>query len=136
MKEFYKIITQTHREHPGNGFVGSIEDVTDGYHSFAELYEYRKLYNALLFNQWAELGKFNVHKSMRHSDGEMPFGGGYFIVVARLPTGQISNHYEIRDWDMFDVPEVKYAAPYDGHTPADVTNRIKKLIGDNTNNVF
>ena len=30
----------------------NIEDISDGYHSFKDLYEFRKLYNAALFNEW------------------------------------------------------------------------------------
>lgn len=44
-------------------------EVSDGYHTFDELYEFRKLYNAALFNEWAAQGKFSVHKSKRHFDG-------------------------------------------------------------------
>ena len=29
------------------------EQMSDGYHTFAELYEFRKAYNAALFNEWA-----------------------------------------------------------------------------------
>jgi hypothetical protein len=32
-----------------------------------------------------------------HSDGTQCFNGQWFIVVAQLPTGQISNHYNIKD---------------------------------------
>ena len=69
-------------------------DTSDGYHTFNELYDYRRVYNAALFNEWASQGKYDVHKSWKHSDGKDCFGGGWFIVVAELPTGQASNHYE------------------------------------------
>lgn len=89
--------------------------ISDGYHTFEELYEFRKVYNAALFNEWAkqnnqytDLPIHDVHKSWKHNDGELCFGGGWFIVVAILPTGQISNHYEAKDWDLFKVPEVAY----------------------------
>ena len=75
--------------------------LSDGYHSFEELYEFRKTYNALLFMEWAMKGLFQVHKSERHHDGKLCFGGGWFIVVAILPTGQISNHYKMEDWHLF-----------------------------------
>lgn len=63
--------------------------ISDGFHSFDELYHYRMLYNAAFFNSLE--GKYEVHKSYRHSDGELCFGGGWFIVMAYLPTGQVSN---------------------------------------------
>lgn len=100
----------------------------DGYHTFDELYEFRKVYNAVLFNEWAKQGKYHVHKSKRHYEGEECFGGGWFIVVAILPCGQISNHYELKDWDLFrceEAEKVKY--PFDGHTGEDVLNRLKNL---------
>ena len=93
--------------------------LSDGYHTYDELYDFRKTYNACLFNEWAKTGQYDVHKSKLHHDGEVPFGDEkWFIVVAMLPTGQISNHYKVeRDWDLFQIPEVpkaKYA--FDGHT--------------------
>jgi hypothetical protein len=99
--------------------------VSDGYHTFDELYEFRKVYNAALFNEWARQEKYQVHKSHKHHDGERCFGGGWFIVVAQLPTGQISNHYELKDWDLFVCEERKKAEPWDGHTANDVLSRLK-----------
>lgn len=118
------------------------DKITDGYHTFGELYEFRKVYNAALFNEWAtpitfhtptedvilERPKYDVHKSWRHNDGQLCFGGGWFIVVAVLPSGQISNHYEAKDWDLFKIPEVEKAKyEFDGHTPNDVLERLKAL---------
>jgi hypothetical protein len=103
------------------------------------------MYNAALFNEWALqtkdgsryiegknkgklILKHEVHKSWRHSDGELCFGGGWFIVSAMLPTGLISNHYKAEDWDLFKVPEVEKAIfEFDGHTGKDVLERLSKL---------
>ena len=104
-------------------------EVSDGYHTFNELYEYRILYNASMFNELAKQGLYDVHKSKRHSDGEIPFGNSnLFIVMAELPTGQISNHYEMKDWDLFQIPEKEKANKWDGHTPKDVVERIRKFL--------
>lgn len=102
--------------------------VSDGYHTMDELYDFRKMYNALAFNAFYEQGKYNVHKSERHSDGELCFGGGWFIVVATLPEGQISNHYEMKDWDLFKCLVKEKADEFDGHTNEDVVYRIGKLL--------
>ena len=123
--------------------VVDIGELSDAYHTFNELYEFRKMYNAVLFNEWANKNdecinyekegwknppKYNVHKSWRHSDGELCFGGGWFIVSAMLPTGLISNHYKAEDWDLFKIPEVDKALfEFDGHTGNDVLERIKNL---------
>ena len=102
------------------------ENTSDGYHTFKELYESRKAYNVVLFNEWGATGKCYTHKSWRHNDGELCFGGGWFIVVAVLPQGQISNHYEAKDWDLFSIQEVEKALfEFDGHTGADVVERLK-----------
>ncbi len=127
----------------------SMSQVSDGFHTFEELYEFRKIYNAALFNEWAKnydpkysglndsdfpnyskmRAHYNVHKSWKHSDGELCFGGGWFIVCAKLPAGLISNHYERKDWDLFKIPEVeKSMFEYDGHTSQDVLTRLKALF--------
>ena len=98
-----------------------VGEVSDGYHTFNELYYYRMLYNAAFFNL---LPKRKVHKSKRHYTGEECFGGGWFIVMAELPTGQISNHYEMKYWDLFHIPEREIAAPWDGHTPQEAAERL------------
>ena len=118
-----------------------INELSDGYHTYDELYEFRKMYNAVLFNEWANTPKTNkqsltgtvtneygVHKSWKHNDGELCFGGGWFIVSAMLPTGLISNHYKEKDWDLFKVPEVEKALyEFDGHTSKEVLERLKAL---------
>jgi len=109
------------------------EDTSDGYHTFKELYEFRKVYNAALFNEWAIKEEYFVHKSWKHNDGELSFGGGWFIVVALLPSGQISNHYEAKDWDLFKIPERPEAMlEFDGHTAQDVLNRINQTYKPET----
>ena len=102
-------------------------DTSDGCHTFNELYDYRRVYNAALFNEWASQGKYDVHKSWKHSDGKDCFGGGWFIVVAELPTGQVSNHYEAQYWDNFVIPSKDTANEYDGHTPKQALSRIAEL---------
>lgn len=110
------------------------EDTSDGYHTFKELYEFRKLYNAAFFNELYTTdflnrsNQFNVHKSKRHNNGEECFGGGWFIVMATLPTGQISNHYELKDWDLFHCEEREEADRWDGHSSKDVTDRLTKFL--------
>lgn len=102
-------------------------ETSDGYHTFNELYEYRMVYNALVFNEWAQANKYDVHKSKRHHDGEECFGGGWFVVVAETPKGQISNHYENEYWGLFNVPSKEVANEYDGHTPQEALKRMRML---------
>jgi hypothetical protein len=112
--------------------------ISDGFHTFKELYDIRLAYNVALFNEWGNqpatmneininYTKYTVHKSWKHFDGELCFGGGWFIVVAILPTGQISNHYEAKDWNLFKIPEVEKALfEFDGHSTQDCINRLKQ----------
>lgn len=106
-----------------------ISSMSDGYHTFDELYEYRLLYNAAFFNELAEQGLYDVHKSRKESDGAFPFNNeDMFVVMAELPTGQISNHYNVKYWNFFNVPIKERANVWDRHTPKDVCERIKNYI--------
>jgi hypothetical protein len=103
-------------------------EIGDGYHTLDDLYQWRALYSALLFSDWAYFDAYDVHKSRRHHDGELCFGGDYFIVMAELPTGQISHHYPMREWDRFYVPERERAAKWDGHTAEQARARLAEFV--------
>jgi hypothetical protein len=100
--------------------------LSDGFHSFDSLYESRCVLAAGFFNLLAKSG-VETCKSWKHADGEPCFGGGWFIVMANLPTGQISFHYPERDWERFRLPEKETGFVWDGHETADVHNRILSL---------
>lgn len=117
-------VTELEAAHPEP----ATSETSDGHHTFAELYRYRMLYNAALFNEWARDGQYDVHKSWRHSDGEKCFGGDWFVVYAQLPSGQISNHYEADAWEFFRIPERETAAEWDGHTPGEVATRLAFML--------
>lgn len=114
-------------------FAATYESATDNeaeadeHHSVQELYDYRMAYNSLLFNQWARDEKYDVHKSWRHGDGEKCFGGGWFIVSATTPYGQVTNHYSSEHWHRFHVPTRERAAEWDGHTPQQALERLIRL---------
>lgn len=110
--------------------VADIQKVSDGYHTFEQLYNFRKLYNAALFNEWAAQNKYSVHKSKKHFDGSNCFDGGWFIVMATLPDmpGQISNHYKVEDWDLFKCEEREMAEKWDGHSADGVEERLKRFL--------
>lgn len=108
---------------------------SDGYHTFDELYDFRMLYHAAFVNMaqatteaWDEDLPVSTVKSRKHSDGEPCFGGGWFIVVTTLPTGQISNHYQEEFWGLFKVPEVETPPEFDGHTSHDVLRRLRDYL--------
>ena len=109
---------------------------SDGYHTFDELYYYRLLYNAnlvntIIYNNSRVSAAFRlpiyIYKSYKHSDGELCFGGGWFVVVMETPFGQISNHYEMKYWGMFSCPSQDIAWKWDGHTPQEAAERLDKF---------
>lgn len=109
-------------------YLNKKEDISDGYHTFAELYDYRRAYNAMLVNEYAKQGLYNVHKSWKHNDGQKCFGGGWFVVQMDLPTGQISNHYEAKHWNEFQCEEREVSDAWDGHTPQEALERMIKFL--------
>lgn len=92
----------------------SVKDISDGYHTFNELYYHR----AVLFSLVCKANKEHAWKSRLHSDGTM--WDGLFIVGITTPEGNYSYHYNDERWDMFDVKELEKAPEYDGHLPSDI----------------
>jgi hypothetical protein len=105
--------------------------ISDGYHTIEEVYYQRMLYNAAFINKIARNNN-NVVKSTRHSDGELCFDGGYFIVVMELPTGQISNHYEMKYWNLFKCKHAYKAPAWDGHDSRTANGRLFDYVISNT----
>lgn len=97
-----------------------IGDLSDGYHTFNGLY-YQRL---ILFAALVKAHKDKAWKSWRHEDGEIPFGGGWFIVGIDTPEGSYTYHYEAKDWDLFDCKELPVGKHWDGHTEEDVTRLL------------
>ena len=99
---------------------GGIGEVSDGYHTFNGLYYQRMVLFAALVKQ----NKYKSWKSLRHEDGELCFGGGWFIVGIDTPSGSYTYHYEDNFWSMFDCQELPVAKHLDGHTEKDVTRLL------------
>lgn len=100
--------------------VKEIEDVSDGFHTFKELYYQRMMLFAVLVKQ----NKDKAWKSLRHSDGELCFGGGWFIVGIDTPEGSYTYHYEDNFYSLFDCIELERGKVWDGHTEEDVTRLL------------
>jgi hypothetical protein len=103
-------------------------EVSDGYHTFNELYHHRAVLFSVICNSRPEL----AWKSKLHHDGTMY--DGMFIVGIETPDGQATYHYDIDPyWNMFRVQELPQAPEWDGHTPAQAIERIGKLIAQPEN---
>lgn len=103
-------------------FKTPIGEVSDGYHTFNELYHHR----AILFSVICNIHPHLAWKSKKHHEGDMY--DGMFIVGIETPAGPATYHYDIDPyWDMFKVKELARAPEWDGHTPEDAIGRISTL---------
>lgn len=105
--------------------------ISDGYHTFGELYEHRiVLYIALCERLVAAeenegQGK-EVWKSRKHSDGSV-WDGWFLLGINKKAGEQITYHLPEKYWMKCNFDELQKAPDFDGHTSADVLERISKL---------
>ena len=96
--------------------ISDIGEFSDGFHTFNTLYHQRAVLFATLVNTYSR----HSWKSYRHEDGQICFGGGWFIVGIDTPKGSYTYHYENKYWDMFNCQTYENAKHWDGHTDDDV----------------
>lgn len=100
--------------------------MSDGYHTFNELYDHQHaLFLALLS---CHAGVLPTWMSTKHDDGTA--FDGCFIAGIRLPNGMISYHLPDRLWETCRAlkAEVLERAPkWDGHTSEDVVKRLMEF---------
>jgi hypothetical protein len=118
--------------------------ISDGYHTFGELYEHRTTNFLVLCRTKVMLNysdnyiadykglapvSHNVWRSKNHSDGEPAFGGTWFVLgIGIKPGKQITYHLPIEAWDKTSFADTLEQAPeWDGHTSADVLERLANL---------
>ena len=106
--------------------VNDIEDLSDGYHTFNQLYYQRMMLFAIIVRQ----NRDRAWKSLRHEDGELCFGGGWFIVGIDTPEGSYTYHYEDNYFSLFDCVELERGKHWDGHTEEDVTRLLSLSSAD------
>ena len=110
--------------------------ISDGYHTFGELYEHRiTLYIALLKAKSEIMDgmgcdyvyKNDIWRSKVHSDGSV-WEGWFLLGIFTEPGKQITYHLPISEWDNCSFATTRAQAPeFDGHTSADVLTRLKQL---------
>ena len=100
-------------------------EISDGYHTFNELYDHRHALFLALMKAHPTLSWM----SRKHDDGsEME---GWFIAGIKAPTGDVTYHLPASMWDLatntgaaiFDT-----GMWWDGHTPKNVVDRIQEWI--------
>lgn len=97
-------------------------EISDGYHTFNQLYHQRAILFATIVNQ----NKDKAWKSYKHSDGKYCFdsNGEWFIVGVDTSEGSYTYHYSKEYWDYFDCKELDCGKEWDGHTEEDVTRLL------------
>ncbi len=99
-------------------------EVSDGYHTFSELYKHR-------FVLWIALakriGSKKVWKSRLNAD-KTGFTGWFVMGCCPEKGKQISYHLPDEYWDKCAFARTRPTAPpFDGHTSLDVIKRIENL---------
>lgn len=105
------------------------ENTSDGYHTFKELYEHRHRLFIALCRMYASSGGVHreVWRSRLHSDGTS-IDGWFIMGIGDQAGAQISYHLPLSLWDDTVFALTKPRAPeFDGHTSADVLERLKRV---------
>ena len=124
-----------------NDEIGKLDDannISDGFHTFGELYEHRiTLWIALCRVIESKNGDYEVSHNMReevkvwrsklHSDGSS-FEGWFVLGIGEEKGKQITYHLPMSKWDNCSFAQTLDKAPaFDGHSSQDVLERIKNL---------
>jgi hypothetical protein len=115
------LLNQTLRALPGGA-----SQISDGFHTFDELYDHRRALTAALARvlpSW--------RSREHHPDDDPMFEGGYFVVGINLPgVGTITYHYKLKHWDDFNgVDELEHAPKWDGAPPDTTVFRLLEWAG-------
>lgn len=106
-------------------------EISDGYHTFNELYEHRHaLFIRLchVLDRCSTKTSSRVWKSRAHADGSM-LPGWFIMGIDDQPGEQISYHLPERLWsDAWFAKPLDRAPEWDGHTSADVVKRLYGLL--------
>lgn len=109
--------------------------ISDGYHTFGELYEHRIDIYITLCRVVSDLKKIIPHnkelpsiwRTQKHSDGEV-IEGWFLLGIGTEKGKQITYHLPLRKWASCGFAESIDRAPeFDGHTSKDVLDRLKTL---------
>lgn len=102
-----------------------VGEVSDGYHTFNELYEHRIILFISLMIAYPKIS----WRANSHSDGTCL--DGCFIAGMYLPTGDIRYHLPVNTWEYLNgegISTYTKAPKWDGHTSEDVLCRLKQWI--------
>lgn len=101
----------------------SVKAISDGHHTFDELYHHRILLFATICNLLPDLS----WKSKKHHPCDDEMFNGCFIVGINTPDGEASYHVKLKYWNIFHVIEIEHAPKFSGYTPDESIRRILSL---------
>ena len=101
--------------------------VSDGYHTFGEVYQHRVVLYLLLCKVLQKQGYY-LWRSKFHDDKSCI--EGYFLLGVNTKEGeQITYHIRNHHWNSTDFANTLAVGPkYDGHTPQDVVTRLVNIL--------
>jgi hypothetical protein len=95
--------------------------VSDGYHTFGELYAHRRALMLVLMRSHPA----DSWRSREHHPADGPMFDGDFIVGIDAPTGGIRYHVGVEHWSMFDFAiTLPHAPKWDGAGPDATVERL------------
>lgn len=103
--------------------------ISDQYHTFGELYDHRiALWIALCRLYHNSTGPSSpVWRSEKHSDGS-DLDGWFLMGINQTKSIQMTYHLPMSKWDECHFAQRLETAPeWDGHTSADVLDRLRML---------
>lgn len=100
-----------------------IGELSDGYHTFNELYAHR----VRLFSTLMRAHPDKSWWSFKHHDGSS--WDGWIIAGIDTPAGTATYHLPVSEIDFFseEIPQLEKGKEWDGHTAEDVLERLKSL---------
>lgn len=104
------------------------DNISDGNHTFGELYDHRTLLFINLCKLLKEKGYY-VWKSIRNSEGEDQ--EDYFLMGINKEPGKQMSYHCVKDkyYDMASfADELDKAPDFDGHSSDDVLIRLEELL--------
>ena len=102
----------------------STKEISDGHHTFGELYRHRVALFCALCNLLPEIS----WKSKKHFDEENdPMFNDSFIAEINTPEGIATYHIKLKYWKIFNIPELDRARKYDSYSSEAVIDRILSL---------
>lgn len=127
-----KIITETDLHLSGKDLI-----VSDGYHTFDELYDHRitifielcRAYHKIELVKGEKIVMLPrpIWRSKLHHDGS-EFTGWFVLGINKKEGEQITYHLPLSRWEETDFAETLENAPvFDGHSSSDVLARLKNL---------